>query len=354
MRLLHTADWQLGLKLRFVPGDRGAKARLERFEVVRRIAAVAREQAVDAVLVAGDVFDDNAIGPHTLQAAADALRCFAPIPVLLLPGNHDPATPGGALERLEDLAHVRVLLGDDPVTLDRLVVHPCPLRRRHDREDPTRRLGEPVEGAVNVVLAHGGVADFGESGPGPNRIDLPGVLGRGFDYVALGDWHGTLQVDARAWYPGTPEATRFSERDPGNVLLVDLGGDAPAVRPVPVGRTRWLQRDWTFETDADVAALATWLDTLEERAFTLLELTLRGALSLAAHARLDALVEEQREALLHLRVHDADLRDAPSEADLEALEAEGFVGLAAETLRADPEGRDALRLLHRLLAEAVP
>src|SRR5579863_974416 len=93
LRFLHTADWQLGLKLAFVAGDAGAVARFQRFEVVRRMAALAHERAVDAVVVAGDVFDDNAIGEDALQRARDAMAAFAPIPVLLLPGNHDAATP---------------------------------------------------------------------------------------------------------------------------------------------------------------------------------------------------------------------------------------------------------------------
>ena len=60
-RFLHTADWQLGLKLSFIPGDRGARARNERFETVRRIAKLANERKVQAVFVAGDVFDDNLV-----------------------------------------------------------------------------------------------------------------------------------------------------------------------------------------------------------------------------------------------------------------------------------------------------
>ena len=40
-RFLHTADWQLGLRLNYVPGDHGASLRRQRFQTVERIAEVA-------------------------------------------------------------------------------------------------------------------------------------------------------------------------------------------------------------------------------------------------------------------------------------------------------------------------
>lgn len=355
-RFLHTADWQLGSKLRYVRGDRGAKVRNERFEAVRRLAELARKHEVDAVVVAGDVFDDNAVGPHTLQAARDALALFAPIPVLLLPGNHDAGTPDCALSRLDAARHVRVLLDHTPVEIGGIAFHPCPLLRRHQRDDPTAHLPDRgASTAIRVAIAHGGVLDFSESVAAPNRIDAPSVLARGFDYLALGDWHGTWNMGPRVWYPGTPEPTRFTETRPGNALLVDIAaaGAEPEVTVVPVARTRWHQRTVTFEEPGDLDALVAWFDGLDERAMTLVELTLQGALSLTDRARLDAVLQEQADALLFLRFDDDALQDAPTPGDLAALSADGFVGAAADALRADerPESRDALRLLFRTLRE---
>jgi DNA repair exonuclease SbcCD nuclease subunit len=359
MRFLHTSDWQFGLKLAFVPGEAGARLRAQRFDTVRRIADLAREQRVDAVVAAGDVFDDNGVGPDTVQLARDALASFAPIPVLLLPGNHDAAVPGSALARLAGPEHLRVLSDATPFAVAGGVFFPCPLRRRHTRDDPTWELPRREAGdeAVRVAIAHGGVLDFGETAETPNRIDVRGVLDKGFDYLALGDWHGTLRFDDRAWYCGTPEATRFTEKAPGSVLLVDIpaAGQLPRVEAVPVARARWVTREVRFYEDGGVEALRAWLDSPEiERSWTLLSLSLDGQLSLAARARLDALLQEESGRFLHLEVGRDGVVDAPSDEDLQVLTAEGFVGMAAEALRgeASPEARDALRLLHRLLVEA--
>jgi DNA repair exonuclease SbcCD nuclease subunit len=354
-RILHTADWQLGLRLQFVPGDRGARLRNERFDAVRRLADLAHAHAVDAVVVAGDVFDDNAVGAWTLQAARDALAQFAPVPVLLLPGNHDAATPEGALARLDAGPHVRVLLAREVVGVGRLAFHACPLFHRHEREDPTAWLPARSDDAIRVAVAHGAILDFGESTETRNRIDAAAVLAKGFDYLALGDWHGTLAFGPRVAYAGTPEPTRFTERDPGNALLVEIDGPgaAPRLTVLPVARHRWISRAHTLDGPADVEALHDGLAALPERAATLVELTLDGALSLAARARLDEVLAAHAEALLYLRWHDERLLAEPSADDLATLSADGFVGAAADALRTGgaAEDADALRLLYRLLRE---
>ncbi|HET19352.1 MAG TPA: DNA repair exonuclease, partial [Chromatiales bacterium] len=57
MRILHTADFQIGRTYsRFDPEDAMPIAE-ERFKVVERLASLATERQVDAILVAGDVFD---------------------------------------------------------------------------------------------------------------------------------------------------------------------------------------------------------------------------------------------------------------------------------------------------------
>lgn len=61
-RILHTADWQIGKPYRWI-SDPQKQARLqrERVEVVSRIGDVARNESVDAVLVAGDLFDSSTV-----------------------------------------------------------------------------------------------------------------------------------------------------------------------------------------------------------------------------------------------------------------------------------------------------
>lgn len=361
VRFLHTADWQLGLKLAFIEGDRGALARGERFEAVRRLATLAKERDVMAVLVAGDVFDDNAVGRDTLQRARDVLALFKPIPVLLLPGNHDAAGPDSVLRRLDAGPHVYPLLDRAPWDgVAGMRVYPCPLQRRHERDDPTRHLPPRApEEAIRVAMAHGGLLDFDEAET-VNRIDWRAILDKGFDYLALGDWHGTLAWGPRVWYSGTPEATRFKEKRPGHALLVEIDGPGatPRVEEVTVARTQWIERRESLDDTTSLATLASWFESLDNKSMTLVNLSLAGLISMADRARLEEMLETYRDSLMLLRVDDRELHDRPSAEDLDRLGGEGHLGRAIAHLRtpggtpdATREAEDALRLLYRFVME---
>ena len=97
---------------------------------------------------------------------------------------------------------------------------------------------------IRIAMAHGGVIDFAQSAESetPNLIDAGRVLAAGFDYLALGDWHGLFRYGPRVWYPGAHEPTRFKEADPGHVLIVEIDGPGaePKVTPLKVAQTHWL------------------------------------------------------------------------------------------------------------------
>jgi DNA repair exonuclease SbcCD nuclease subunit len=358
MRFSHTADWQLGLKLRYLSAERAAQLRLLRFQTVRAIGALAREVRADAVLVAGDVLDDNALGRDALQQTSDALGSFGDIPVGLLPGNHDAATEDGALSRLELPPNVRLLVTREPIQIGEALIYPCPLYRRHETDDPTGWLPERAAGeGIRIAVAHGGVINFSGDAERvvPNLIDANRVIAKGFDYLALGDWHSAFCYSTRAWYPGAPEPTRFKETDPGAVLVVDIDGPGsePRVQRRQVAQTHWLTLDRDLTEDVQVAELRSELEALPERSQTLVHLRVRGTVSMAARDALDELVHEYRERLAYL---DADL-DAllaqPRPQDLAAMTAEGFMAAGVQRLQSgtDAVDADALQLFYRLQRE---
>src|SRR5690606_11575071 len=86
MRFIHTADWHLGKRLRDFSLIDVQRAALERF-----IDLVARSQ-VDAVVVAGDIFDTQvpSLGALELwEQAVEAVVGEHGVPMLVIPGNHD-------------------------------------------------------------------------------------------------------------------------------------------------------------------------------------------------------------------------------------------------------------------------
>lgn len=363
-RFIHTADWQLGKPFGQFPADAAHELRAQRLRTVGVIAEQARRLDVDAVLVAGDAFDSNTVADRTLHQMLDALQAFDGLWVFL-PGNHDAALSHSVWSRLRNLSlPPRVVIADRPVPLDlwqgRAVVLPAPLLRRREAQDVTAWFdGAPsAEGAVRIGLAHGSLAGRlpGSSEAG-NLIAEHRAGHARLDYLALGDWHGALEVAPRTHYSGTPEPDRHRTREAGSVHDVELDGPgAPArIERLPVGRFNWLTHDIELLDGTCTRVLAA-LDALgSETSTTVLRLGLSGSLSLRERHRLTRTIEHWSSRLHHLEVEETGLRDEPSADDLDAIDTGGFVRLAVERLQAkaaDPSDAEretaqmALRMIY--------
>ncbi|HEV2440195.1 MAG TPA: DNA repair exonuclease [bacterium] len=253
VRLLHTSDVHLGATFK-VLGERGRDQARQLRDTFGRVTALAVAEHVAVVLIAGDLFDSIAAARAHVGVAAEHLAVLggAGIRTCVIAGNHDPYTEGSAglwQELARRCPGLTVFTPEQGAVvfsdLDLTVVGRAATRRL-STESPL--AGLPVSRTTRylVALAHGGV----------ERTDIPAqfamisardIARSGVDYLALGDWHSTLEVSAArgegtgatAWYSGAPEMIDLDEGDSGNVLLVTL--DAPGRAQVErrrVGRRR--------------------------------------------------------------------------------------------------------------------
>lgn len=105
MRFLHTGDWHVGRTIR-------GRSRLEEFEeALEEIVAIARDEKVDAVLVAGDVYDQRTMTPDADRLVFETMLRLSDFgaSVVAIPGNHDSAA------RFEALAPLMKRVGVDLV-----------------------------------------------------------------------------------------------------------------------------------------------------------------------------------------------------------------------------------------------
>lgn len=392
VRVLHTADWQVGMTRRYLPPEAQQRFTSARTDVVRRIGELAQEQSCDLVVVAGDVFEHSQITPQTVRRALEALR-EVPVPVYLLPGNHDHLGPmsiwSSPLLRAELPEHVHVLDTPGPVVVaEGVELVAAPWTGKHPGADPVAGAldllpdGPAPDGTVRIVVGHGGVdlLDRDEHNSAPVAVDpLVAALDEGrVHYVALGDRHSCTQVgDPAIWYSGAPEPTDWREQRPGEVLVVDVepgrvgGRGRVEVRPHRVARWTYAAIEARVDSDADLESLDRTLAAVPDKERAVVRLGLRGTLGLAQHARLEQILERHGDLLaaLHRPAQHSDVVLVDGD-DLSELGLGGFLAGALEEIREEAaaaqeappapapfqpglpddeaSARDALFLLYRL------
>lgn len=318
-RFLHTADWQIGKPYHWIE-DPQKRARLqqERINAVSRIASTASEHNLDAVLVAGDLFDSSTVAPGIVMEVMEAIASIS-CPVLVIPGNHDHGGAGGIWQRRdvqrqmrERCPNLQLLLQKEPQVMAGMVLLPCPLLRQRDSRSPAEWLESLNWSALphdqpRVVLAHGSVQGFGAEAQ-VNQLHLDRWPEEELDYIALGDWHALTQLNPRAWYSGTPEPDRFptsSHDQRSQALLVDVHRQrTPEVTPMATGAMSWHRIDAKLNSGADLQGLKKTIASSVGRKVgkDLVRIELSGQLSFQEHQQLQQHLQDLDQQLLHLRI----------------------------------------------------
>lgn len=363
-RLLHTADWQIGRQYgRFGQEDAFALAEA-RFSTVERIATLATAEGFDAVLVAGDVFDAQTVSDRTIRRLFNALEGFAG-PWIMIPGNHDAAlaesvwTRAQRLEAIPDRVHITTVAGVLEFPELGFSVLAAPLTQRQTQNDLTDWFdnAETTPGLIRIGLAHGSVQGIlAEDIDSPNPIALNRATRARLDYLALGDWHGTKQIDTHTWYSGTPEQERFKDNGAGQVLAVEIlgPGEEPRVTSQTMGQFVWLKLQAQLNVISDVDEFIQRLEAVSPPA--VLDISVSGEVDLSGYQRLQKAISVAEARHRSVQCDVAELRLQPTDADIAALHVDGYLGEVISELRELQQGaegeaaREALAILTGLLS----
>ena len=235
LRFVHAADLHLdspfkGLRDAAPEGIAGQIANAT-FGAYENIIDLCIRERVDALLVAGDVYDGADRSLRAQRKFIEGLGRLAEqgIRSFVCHGNHDPLDGWEARLDYPALCHrfggerQRVpVFADEP---DRAVVYGISYPTREVRHNLAGGLGEVDAGPFSIGLLHANVgSDTGHEPYAPCTVD--DLRQSGVNYWALGHVHTRSLLSRRdpvAAYPGNPQGRHANETRPRGVYLVDVG-----------------------------------------------------------------------------------------------------------------------------------
>jgi exonuclease SbcD len=332
MRILHTADWHFGRTLE-------GRSRLPEQEAfVDELVDIVREQTVDLVLIAGDVYDSvnpPAAAEQLFYDSLSRLADYGTRPVVVIAGNHDHPDRLAAAAPLA--ARHGVTLAGLPVAavqdigvkrtgeLARIFALPYPSESRlrellaEGVEEEALRIAYSdrvkhivaqqakhfAKDTVNLIMSHLYVLGGAESESerpiqvgGAYTVDTS-ALCAGAQYVALGHLHRaqTMKAPVPIRYSGSPLAYSFSEAGQAkSVTLLEIEpGKPPMVEELLLSSGKPLVK---WEAREGLAQVHRWIDEGRDAdAWIDLELHMTEALSMEQIQRLRL----SRQGLLNIR-----------------------------------------------------
>ena len=218
MRMIHCSDLHLDSRMESNLSAKQAKERkTEILNTFVRMTTWAAAQEVEAVLLAGDLFDTGRVTGRTADLVLDTIRNAAPVQFFYLKGNHDENADILAGRNLPENLHTFdggwTYYQMDGVTIAGLELNGDNWETMYDG------LKLSAED-INIVMLHGQES----TQPGEELIVLPRLRGKHIDYLALGHIHSYREMPldhrGKACYSGCLEGRGFDEcGEKGFVLL---------------------------------------------------------------------------------------------------------------------------------------
>ena len=229
MRLLHTADWHLGKTLKGAPLIDDQKF------IIDQIFDIIRDEKIDALLIAGDVYDRDVPPIDAVDLLNDTLNRLAEknLPTLIIAGNHDSATRLNFGSKLFESRDIHIAAKSDkpaqiPLTdkFGEIFFTLLPFAETEELAATIEQLNIPR--GRNVAVAHafltGGIESESERKFVGGSANVDAQIFHGFDYVALGHLHRPQHISAEnIRYAGSPLKYSFDEAThQKSVTIVEL------------------------------------------------------------------------------------------------------------------------------------
>ena len=222
MKIIHTGDIHIGAAMKNLPLDKATLRKTEILDGFRRLCAYAKDSGVAAVLIAGDLFDENKVAREVKKEVFAIIAAAKPVCFFYVSGNHDDEfdTADSLPENLYTFSKTHGFQGYD--IAENITVTGIDTKNLSVQACAALRL--PQE-RFNILLMHGEIQGDTNS---REYIPLAALQNKGVDYLALGHIHKptaeSLRLDSRGKYRycGCLEGRGFDEIGPRGFFLLTV------------------------------------------------------------------------------------------------------------------------------------
>ena len=280
MKLIHCSDLHLDSRMEHNLSAQQARERNHEIcATFSRLVSYAGEHGVDAVLLAGDLFDTGRVSTQTAMFVLDTIRGANSVEFFCLRGNHDGSRD--VFAGMELPVNFKTFSPDwTAYRLGSVVITGLELNRDNWTDFYDTLSLKPDD--TNIVLLHGQIS----TQPGEEMVPLPKLKHKHIDYLALGHIHSFQleKLDDRGiWcYCGCLEGRGFDECGEKGFVLLDIHDKRIETQFIPFALRTIHEADVDITDRLTVNAIFSAITAASERipAKDLVKFTLRGSYSL--------------------------------------------------------------------------
>jgi|GEM_PF-1323906 len=306
MKILQTSNIYLG---RYFEDNYAAGNRLRTGikSIFSHIIDMAKDEKVDLVIFAGNIFDNLDLSQNLLDFFTAETARLENIPAVLFPGDRDPYEAGSFWDYWKispPSANLYFLTGKKPVQYDlpnlSLTIYGVPHAPGQSAQEQLQNLKKKGPLKNHIAVTNGTHSEHG------GLINLKPFTTFGFNYIAVtgGDnYKEYSDLTAKAVSSGSPLGLSPENEKSGGVAIININGDSISTELKKIQGFEWRTVEISMETIHNI-------DDLKSRILefagqnTLLKVRLSGLMLLEAGFNIDHLRNEMEENFLDLQFED--------------------------------------------------
>jgi len=308
-KVLHTADIHFDTPFESIPANIAHLRKDDVFKSFSKLIDLAKEEKVDAILIAGDLFDSQYVKPMTIKYLQNIFSKIPEIMVFIAPGNHDYINENSIFKTIEFPQNVYVFKGDmERVRLkDKNVsIYGAAFTSQFVNESLLKGFSADDENEINIGVIHGTIITCGEYNPmAPSDIENSKL-----DYLALGHVHEYLGATkfgkTTCCYCGTLEGKGFDEAGEKGAVICEISKENISVRFIPLCQRQYIN------LKCDISEAKTYDDIVEiiinnmgkDREKHLYKIILEGEVDKDLHINTNILCQRLQNETFFVKIED--------------------------------------------------
>ncbi|MBK1811386.1 DNA repair exonuclease [Clostridium sp. YIM B02505] len=248
IKILHCSDLHFDTPFTELSTDIAEQRKEELQDTFGSIIELASNEKVDAILLAGDIFDNLRVRKSTLDLLRKKLESIPKIEVFIAPGNHDPNNDRSFYSMINWPSNVHIFgAGFTRYKLKEknVVVYGAGFTGNYVKRSMLRdfKPNNDDEGLIKLMVLHGEVEN-GNNLNEYNPITVEDIENSSMNYIALGHRHQFSQIKRAGntlyAYCGCPEGRGFDELGEKGIILGEVGQNFNNLKFIPTNKRTYL------------------------------------------------------------------------------------------------------------------
>lgn len=253
VKFIHTGDLHLGLKFKNVSfkQEKAMERRRELWSTFERIVEYAKDNEVDFLLIAGDLFEEAYFTIGDITRVRDTFRTAENVNIIISAGNHDFKGRKSLYDRVEWTTNVTIFNGEGIQEKEfedlNTVIYGYSWDSIEIRENNLfNGLKNKVDNTKNnILLLHGDLANSSSYLP----LNLEELNNLNMDYIALGHIHKPQIISNKIAYSGCPEPLDFGEIGERGIIKGIINNKKVDFEFIPFSKRKFIEIDISVDGD---------------------------------------------------------------------------------------------------------